>query len=560
MLYEPVGSELFNMTLYSDVSYPNSTGIDLAPFFPLSGWANLSLTLEKDDNENREFDFQIIHYKSNSLEQGSYDIELNVVGPKGSTTSAVWGYVNWTTDNTIQPPKKVVEIDLNSSPGRFFSIFNGNTTKRMDIEGFMFLETNVSNTTAYLKFDRSHFSGELYRLRHVLEAWDKPNATIKKPVITIPEFRLLATGSLADNTDGTTSVMLFTEGSDQPHWLRVGYTTHGLMVNILATSSLFPSSLFRFPNINMFYILPYPLKSPICHVFDTSETHVITFDWQKQKYQLDPSCEYVLARHRHENDTFAVTQNGQNVNVYINGTKYTLTTDYTKFKLDDRFRELPYKDKHVIHVRKVEFNDHEYIRLSAWAGVDIYYSHGDIQLAVNGFYMNQIAGLCGNANYKSEDDMMLPEMMHFAETEEQMASGWKLAKSCVSAQIPKPPSPTFNCSKRENYLDMCDLFFFHQSSDAHFHVELVHFYNVCVEEAESCRTPLPSIRAYMRAAHGKQINLATGCLYGEWNSWSDCDEWGIRYREKSLLSNPFRAFCDEFEESEGCTTKSIDGK
>ena len=263
MLYEPVGSELLNITLYSNISYPNSTGIDLAPFFPLSGPANITLTLEKDDNNSREFEFQIIRYPDNSLEEGLYDIELNIVGPNGSN-SAIWGYVQWTTDKTMEPPKKVVEVDLNSSPGHFFSIFYGNTTKRMDIEGLMFLETTVSNTTAHLKFNRSHLYGEVYRIRHDLEAWDMPNATIRKPIITIPEFYLEANGSLANNTDGKTSVMLFTEGSDEPHWLKVNYTTHGLMVNISATSSLFPSSLFRFQNVqnvSMFYILPYPLKS-----------------------------------------------------------------------------------------------------------------------------------------------------------------------------------------------------------------------------------------------------------------------------------------------------------
>ena len=222
---------------------------------------------------------------------------------------------------------------------------------------------------------------------------------------------------------------------------------------------------------------------------------------------MNPGCEYVLARHRHDNDTFAVTRKGKDVMVYINGTTYTLTPDYTKFKVNNWFTMLPYKEKHVIHVRKVEIDGHQYTRLSAWAGVDIYYSHGDIQLAVNGFYMNQTAGLCGNANYKSEDDMMLPELMKFAKTENEMASKWEVA--CDRVQTPIP-SPTHNCSERESNLELCDLFS-NWSSDAHFYVGLAYFYNVCVEEAQSCRTPLPSIRAYLTAAHAKQITFT--CLF-----------------------------------------------
>ena len=241
-------------------------------------------------------------------------------------------------------------------------------------------------------------------------------------------------------------------------------------------------------------------------MFGTNDTHVITFDWQKQEYQLNPACEYVLARHRHENDTFAITRKGDNVMVYINGTKYTLTPDYTKFKVDDWFRWLPYKEKHVIHVREVEIDGHPYIRLSAWAGVDIYYYHGDIQLAVNGFYMNQTAGLCGNANYKEDDDMMLPELMKFAETESKMASEWAVA--CHSVQT---PTRDYDCSEKNSNLAKCDLFFLGCAFEAHFSVGLAHFYNACLEEASSCRSPLPSLNAYLRAAHAKQISIS--CMF-----------------------------------------------
>ena len=254
MMYEPIASELLNMTLYSEINYPNSTGVDQAPFFPLSGPANFTLLLQRDDNSSIEMiDFQIRQHPDNSLDEGRYDIELNVVRPQRSD-AALSGYAQWKVDKTMEPPMKVVEVDLNSSPSHFSSIFYGNTKKRMAIEGSMSLTTGVSNTEAFLQFNRSRFMGELCRTRHGLETWDMPNATITKPIITIPEFNLSVKGSLANNTDGDTSIVLFTEGSDKPQWLKVKYTTHGLMVNISATSSLFH-------NASMFSILPYPLRS-----------------------------------------------------------------------------------------------------------------------------------------------------------------------------------------------------------------------------------------------------------------------------------------------------------
>lgn len=241
-------------------------------------------------------------------------------------------------------------------------------------------------------------------------------------------------------------------------------------------------------------------------MFDGSLTHTITFDGMKLEQTLNPECEYVLARHRHVNDTFAVTRKGKDVNVYIDGTIYTLTEDHTKFKENKTFKALPYKQKHVIHVREVETNGHKYVRLSAWAGVDIYYSGGDIQLAVNGFFINQTAGLCGNANYDSsyEDEMVLPNITKVASSVDEFTHGWSQCCEKPSRDIPLPTA----CAPNQSDYEVCDRFFWGALTEAHVHVGVYAFYNACLYDVQFCHNPLPSIQAYIRAAHAKQIDVS----------------------------------------------------
>ena len=219
---------------------------------------------------------------------------------------------------------------------------------------------------------------------------------------------------------------------------------------------------------------------------------------------LNPNCEYVLARHRHINDTFAVTKKGNDVTVYINGTRYTLTGT-TEVKVNDVPKQLPYKEKHVIYVRQVERNGYKYIRLSAWAGVDIYYSDGDIQLAVNGFYINQTAGLCGNANYNSqlEDELVLPDIKRSALSVQEFTRSWS---QCCSQPI-EVPQPS-QCTPNPTDYSLCNLYFWEILTEAHFHVAPYQFYNACLSDVQSCLSPLPSIRAYIQAAHAKEIALS----------------------------------------------------
>jgi hypothetical protein len=550
MLYDPVGADLLKLTLWSNINYPNSTGVAQAPFFPLSGAASLSLDLQRHENLEM-IEFNLYNETDISLDEGHFDISVTPVG----TSAGIKGYSSWWFDSEAVPPRKGVKVELNSLPVNFSSIFYGNTTKRMDIKGIINLVTEVSNTSIDLAFDRTHFHGVMNRIRHTPEPWNLECPLFEKPIFTVPEFSLEVDGSLADNSEGYTSVMLHLEGSNQPQWLKASYTARKLMVNVSAQSSLFDHT-------NLFFILPYPIKSPICHVFDSSldrsldKTHIITFDDLRLEHVLNQEREYVLARHRHLNDTFAVTKKGKEVMVYINDTIYTLTPRVGVngehiVKVNNANEVLPYKEKHVIYVRQVERNGSEYIRLSAWAGVDIYYSDGDIQLAVNGFYINQTAGLCGNANYNSdlEDELHLPVINKSPLSVQEFTRSWSQHCTEPSEVAPKPP-----CEPNETDYEICDVILREQLAEAHFHVAVYNFYNACISDVQSCLSPLPSIRAYIRAAHAKEISVSrSGCYYGNW-SWSPC-MGGKQYWKRRLIYNLFSEVCSEIKEVYWCKNK-----
>ena len=267
MLYDPVGADLLKLTLWSNISYPNSTGVTQAPFFPLSGAANLSLALQRHE-DLESIELSLYNKSSNSLDNGHFDFEVTPVG----TNAGIKGYSKWWIDSNVVPPRKVVETDLNSLPVNLTSIFYGNTKKRMDIEGSIELVTEVSHTIVDLAFNRSHFHGVMNRTRHSPEPWNLASPLFEKPIITIPEFTLQVNGLLANNSDGYTSVMLYVEGSEQPQWLRANYTIRKLMVNVSSQSSLFNHT-------NFFYILPYPIKSRMLfclHYFKRSGVYFIS--------------------------------------------------------------------------------------------------------------------------------------------------------------------------------------------------------------------------------------------------------------------------------------------
>ena len=252
----------------------------------------------------------------------------------------------------------------------------------------------------------------------------------------------------------------------------------------------------------------------ICHAFDH---HFITFDGFAYERILYETSEYVLARHCHSNSTFAVTMQGKDVKVYINGTTYTLKEDHTLF-VDETFVNLPYKVKHVMHVRKVVKNNREYVHLSAWAGVDIFYLKGKLQLAVNGYYMRQTCGLCGNANYNPTDEFLFwdKQEKRMALKVKKLVSSWHLSEGVdPSRGLPEITPPLTPDDLECNTSSMC-CEKFKELSEAEFFVPSRPFLEACLKDVSIPRSKRPtsitnpeesSIEAYILAASAKQIDI-----------------------------------------------------
>ena len=144
-----------------------------------------------------------------------------------------------------------------STPVNASALFRSSTSRIMDTEGWMNLNTSISTTRSHVKFNRSHFYGTAIRKRVA------PNN--ESVVIKIPEFFCQINGSLVNSMQGNVSAILYLEASDKPQWLRANFKAAGMMVDIAGESSKF--------KINTGYILSYPWKSrksPDCS-FTTSQ-------------------------------------------------------------------------------------------------------------------------------------------------------------------------------------------------------------------------------------------------------------------------------------------------
>ena len=240
----------------------------------------------------------------------------------------------------------------------------------------------------------------------------------------------------------------------------------------------------------------------ICHAFDH---HFITFDGFAYERVLYETSEYVLARHCHPNNTFAVTIQGKDVKVYINGTTYTLKEDHTLL-VDGTSVDLPYKVKHVMHVRKVVKNNREYVHLSAWAGVDIFFLKGKLQLAVNGYYMNQTCGLCGNANYNPTDELMKPDGSLPVKVK-GFINSWQVKKGTGSSEPLREISLNSDAQECRGTSECCTQF--KKLSEAEFFVPSRPFLEACLKDLYRSDNEgvQSSIEAYILAASAKQIDV-----------------------------------------------------
>ena len=177
------------------------------------------------------------------VSEGTFYSKLETVGGVGRGMN---GTYNWYMTGSKPYEQRVISLKANSVPGNASAHIVANTWNRVDIEAWMTMNTTVSNSTCYTRFNRTHFYGNVSRYRHTVD-----NTTA---IIRVPEFRGELNGSLVNNTEGNISAILYLEGSNKPQWLRVNTTTIRLMVNLTAESSLFNTT-------NMGYVLPYPLKA-----------------------------------------------------------------------------------------------------------------------------------------------------------------------------------------------------------------------------------------------------------------------------------------------------------
>ena len=247
----------------------------------------------------------------------------------------------------------------------------------------------------------------------------------------------------------------------------------------------------------------------MCQVF---KNHFITFDGLKYTYNLSPSCEYVLARHRHLNDTFAITIHDTVVKVYINGNVYELTPDSTQLKVDGVWKSLPYTLQHVVDVRTVTHGTQRYVYFNAFAGLDVYYNRGDFVISIDRLYSNQVAGLCGNANSTGTyDDEMRTPSWKLAPSLEAFTQSWIVPKSQCTKEPALVRTPvTITPTVMPDTLQFCTKLFNEVLADGYHVVNITPFYDACVHEKSLGREVKPVVKAYVLAA-----KMETVSIYGQ---------------------------------------------
>ena len=219
---------------------------------------------------------------------------------------------------------------------------------------------------------------------------------------------------------------------------------------------------------------------------------------------MRPDCEYVLVCHRNETDNFAVTINkaGTVLNVYINGTEYTLSSD--GLMVNNAIEKMPYKQKHTMQIRQVMVDGKTYTRLSAWAGIDIYYrSEGQVHLSVNGYYMGQTAGLCNNAHYDRSKMNELEKPCGTTQSVDEFVSSWLMSKSC-SQSMSRTESVSQTVAEEE-----CAPVFMDAFKEAHPVLNYEPYLKGCMYDVVHGHSADSSFYTYIMAAASKQVAIGT---------------------------------------------------
>ena len=247
-LYQPITGA--GLTLLTNVSYPNSTGISFAPWFPLSGPANLTIIINKTSPLLKGLNFTFWNETILSSDNGYFNYSIDAMGiGRVLNASAIW---------LTHPNKtfKVVNVTIRSGPANFSAIVNVNPRHYIDMNGSISLNTTISNTTVFAIWNSTHIYANASRIRHT-----KDNSTA---LVKMPEFRLEVNASLRNRTYGNMSALLFLEGSEQPQWLRSNFTIKSLLFNVTAESS-------KFSSWNLGFVLPLPLKKRMSNILMTCQ-------------------------------------------------------------------------------------------------------------------------------------------------------------------------------------------------------------------------------------------------------------------------------------------------
>lgn len=220
-------------------------------------------------------------------------------------------------------------------------------------------------------------------------------------------------------------------------------------------------------------------------------------------FNAGSDCTYVLVRHRHPNDTFAVSLSGTNITIYSNGTVYSLSGDGTRFRVNSQAMLLPYTVDYEVSVKTVTVHNQQYIHFALASGVHLLYNNGNVQLTVSGFYSNQMAGLCGNADYNSadEDEMIMPDM-RVASNSRSFGESWEIGpEKCMQRFDVK------NVSSTDEAVDVCTQFFMQVAEAQNVVTGHAHFYNACVYDVTLGKGHQPSVYAYVVAAHAANMGI-----------------------------------------------------
>ena len=247
-IYEPISGA--GLTLLTNLSYPNSTGIPFAPWFPLSGPANLTVFVRKTSPLLKGLNLTFWNETLLSFDHGYINFSIDAMGIGRKLNASVI----WMNDSE---KTCFINATIKSLPANFTALINTSSRfgRWLNMTSIMSLNTTISNTTGVTIWNSSYIHFNVSRVRHTE---DNSTALLKEP-----EFNLTMNASLYNSTHGNMSAMLFLEGSDKPQWLRSNFTIRGLMVNITADSS-------QFDRLEMGYILPLPLKTRESYKFTPS--------------------------------------------------------------------------------------------------------------------------------------------------------------------------------------------------------------------------------------------------------------------------------------------------